>query len=107
MCGCEIPILGGVSGEFEELGGEVLEDRGEVDGGAGSDSLGEPSLAKVSIAGGVVCENRAIDRAIRPTGNWSPALADREDLPPFWNIGCGISKASNANSLLEQSYSLR
>ena len=33
-------FLGGVSGELEDLSGEVLKDGGEVDGGTGSNSLG-------------------------------------------------------------------
>ena len=41
-------VLGGVAGQLEELGGEVLEHRGEVDGGSSSESLGETALAEVS-----------------------------------------------------------
>jgi hypothetical protein len=33
-------FLGGVSGELEDLSGEVLKDGGEVDGGTSSNSLG-------------------------------------------------------------------
>ena len=33
-------VTGGVTGELEDLGGEVLEDGSEVDGGAGTDTLG-------------------------------------------------------------------
>ena len=33
-------VLGGVSGEFEDLSGEVLKDGGEVDGCSCSDSFG-------------------------------------------------------------------
>ena len=33
-------VLGGVSGEFENFSGQVLEDGCEVDGGTGSDSFG-------------------------------------------------------------------
>ena len=32
-------VTGGVTGELEDLGGQVLEDRGEVDGGTGTDTL--------------------------------------------------------------------
>ena len=41
-------VLGGVSGQLQELGGEVLEDGGEVHGSTGTYALGEASLAKVS-----------------------------------------------------------
>ena len=41
-------VLGGVSGEFEQLGGEVLEDGGHVDRSSRADTLGETSLTKVS-----------------------------------------------------------
>ncbi len=33
-------VAGGVTGELEDLGGEVLEDGGEVDGGTRTDTLG-------------------------------------------------------------------
>jgi hypothetical protein len=33
-------VAGGVTGELEDLGGEVLEDGGEVDGGTRTDALG-------------------------------------------------------------------
>ena len=33
-------VLGGVSGQFEDLSSEILEDGGEVDGGTSSDSFG-------------------------------------------------------------------
>ena len=41
-------ILSGVSGELEELSGEVLEDGGQVDWCTGSDSLGVSALTEVS-----------------------------------------------------------
>ncbi|CAM0876344.1 unnamed protein product [Alopecurus aequalis] len=41
-------VLGGVSGELQQLGGEVLEDGGEVDGGAGADALGVSALLEVA-----------------------------------------------------------
>ena len=41
-------VLGGVSGEFEELRGEVLEGGGHVDRSTRADTLGETSLTKVS-----------------------------------------------------------
>ena len=37
-------VLGGVPGELQHLGGEVLEDGGEVDRGAGADALGVAAL---------------------------------------------------------------
>uniref|UniRef100_A0A453MUL2 Uncharacterized protein n=1 Tax=Aegilops tauschii subsp. strangulata TaxID=200361 RepID=A0A453MUL2_AEGTS len=40
-------VLGRVAGELQDLGGEVLEDSGEVDGGAGSDALGVSALLEV------------------------------------------------------------
>ena len=41
-------VLGGVSGELEKFGGEVLEDGGEVHGSTGTYALGEASLTKIS-----------------------------------------------------------
>ena len=41
-------VLSGVSSEFEDLSGEVLEDGSEVHGGTGSDSLGESALLEES-----------------------------------------------------------
>ena len=41
-------VLGGVSGELEQLGGQVLEDGGEVDRRSRTDTLGETSLAEES-----------------------------------------------------------
>ncbi|EMS55803.1 hypothetical protein CFC21_051803 [Triticum aestivum] len=38
-------VLGGVPGELQKLGGEVLEDGGEVYGGAGADALGVAALS--------------------------------------------------------------
>ena len=40
-------VLGGVAGQLKELGGEVLEHRGEVDGGASADTLGVSALAEI------------------------------------------------------------
>ena len=40
-------ILGGIPGKLQQLGGEVLEDGGHVDGGAGTNPLGESALAKI------------------------------------------------------------
>ena len=51
-------VLGGVSGEFQKFRGEVLEDGGEVDRGAGTDSRGETSLTEVS--------SHAADRELKP-----------------------------------------
>ena len=41
-------VLGGVAGEFEKLGGEVLEYRGHVDRSSRAGSLGEATLAEVA-----------------------------------------------------------
>ena len=41
-------VAGGVSGELEDLGSEVLEDGGEVDAGANSDALGVATLLQVA-----------------------------------------------------------
>ena len=41
-------VTGGVSGEFEDLGTEVLKDGGKVDGGSGSHAGGVLSLTKVT-----------------------------------------------------------
>merc|ERR550514_2244600 len=41
-------VLGGVTGELENLGGEVLKDGSEVDWGTGSNSLGVSSLLQES-----------------------------------------------------------
>ena len=41
-------VLGGVSGELEDLSGEVLKDGSEVHWGTGSDSLGVSSLLQVA-----------------------------------------------------------
>ena len=41
-------VAGGVAGELEDLGGEVLEDGGEVDAGANSDALGVATLLQVA-----------------------------------------------------------
>jgi len=41
-----LEVLGGVTGQLEHLGGQVLQDGGSVDGGCGSDSVpgGDSSL---------------------------------------------------------------
>ena len=39
-------VPGGVAGELEDLGGEILHDGGQVDRGSGSNSLGVVSLAE-------------------------------------------------------------
>ena len=41
-------VAGGVAGELKDLGGEVLEDRGEVHGGTGTDAGGV--LASLEVA---------------------------------------------------------
>jgi hypothetical protein len=41
-------VAGGVAGELEDLGGEVLEDGGEVDAGTDSDALGVAALLQVA-----------------------------------------------------------
>ena len=41
-------VAGGVAGELKDLGGEVLEDRGEVHGGTGTDAGGV--LANLEVA---------------------------------------------------------
>ena len=41
-------VTGGVSGEFEDLGTEVLKDGGKVDGGSGSHAGGVLSLTEVT-----------------------------------------------------------
>uniref|UniRef100_A0A8R7Q6P1 Uncharacterized protein n=1 Tax=Triticum urartu TaxID=4572 RepID=A0A8R7Q6P1_TRIUA len=41
-------VLGGVPGELQQLGGEVLEDGGKVNGGAGADALGVAALLEVA-----------------------------------------------------------
>uniref|UniRef100_A0A453MZF9 Uncharacterized protein n=1 Tax=Aegilops tauschii subsp. strangulata TaxID=200361 RepID=A0A453MZF9_AEGTS len=41
-------VLGRVAGELQDLGGEVLEDGGEVDGGAGADALRVAALLEVA-----------------------------------------------------------
>jgi len=41
-------VAGGVSGELEDLGGQVLKDGGEVDGGAGADARRELALLQVA-----------------------------------------------------------
>ena len=41
-------VAGGVAGELEDLGAEVLEDGGEVDGGAGAHAGGVLALAEVA-----------------------------------------------------------
>uniref|UniRef100_A0A453MUE8 Uncharacterized protein n=1 Tax=Aegilops tauschii subsp. strangulata TaxID=200361 RepID=A0A453MUE8_AEGTS len=41
-------VLGRVAGKLQDLGGEVLEDGGEVDGGAGADPLGVAALLEVA-----------------------------------------------------------
>ena len=40
-------VAGGVPGELKSLGGEVLEDSGQVDGGAGADAGGVAAVAAV------------------------------------------------------------
>jgi hypothetical protein len=42
-------ITGGVTSEFENLGGEVLEDGGEVDGCTGTDTLGVVALLEETV----------------------------------------------------------
>ena len=41
-------VLGGVTGELEDLSGKVLKDGSKIDGGSGSDSLGVSSLLEES-----------------------------------------------------------
>ena len=41
-------VLGGVSGELEDLSSEVLEDGSEVDGGSSSDSFGVVGMSEES-----------------------------------------------------------
>ena len=41
-------VLGGISGEFEDFGSEVLEDGGQIDGGSGTDSLGVVGVSEES-----------------------------------------------------------
>ena len=41
-------VAGGVAGELQDLRAEVLEDRGEVDGGAGAHAGGVLALAEVA-----------------------------------------------------------
>lgn len=51
-------VLGGVTGEFENLGGEVLEDGGGVDGSLGSDThvvLGAGLEVTVDTTDGELC----------------------------------------------------
>ena len=42
-------VSGGVSGQLENLGGEVLKDGSQVDWGTGTHSLGVVSLAEESV----------------------------------------------------------
>lgn len=42
-------VTGGVTGELENLGSEVLEDGGEVDGGTGTDTLGVVAALKETV----------------------------------------------------------
>ena len=42
-------VTGGVTGELEDLGGEVLEDGSEVDGGTGTDTLGVVAALKETV----------------------------------------------------------
>ena len=41
-------VLGGVAGKLKELGGEVLEYRGQIDRSSRTDALGKATLAKVA-----------------------------------------------------------
>ena len=41
-------VLGSVSGKFQDLSSEVLEDGSQVDGGTGTDSLGVVSVSQKS-----------------------------------------------------------
>ena len=42
-------VAGGVSGQLENLGRQVLKDGGQVHGGTGSDAVGVASLAQVAV----------------------------------------------------------
>ena len=42
-------VTGSVSGQLKDLSGQVLHDRGHVDGGSGSNSLGVVALAKETV----------------------------------------------------------
>ena len=42
-------VAGGVSGQFEHLGGQVLHDSGQVDGRAGSRAFGIVALAQQPV----------------------------------------------------------
>ena len=42
-------VAGGVAGQLEDLGGEVLEDGGQVDRGAGGDALAVVAVLEVAV----------------------------------------------------------
>jgi len=42
-------VTGSVASQLENLGGEVLEDGGQVDGGTGTDTLGVVALAEQTV----------------------------------------------------------
>ena len=42
-------VSGGVAGQLEHLGGQVLHDGSQVDGGSGSDALGVVALPKQTV----------------------------------------------------------
>jgi len=70
-------VAGGVAGELEDLGREVLEDGGEVDGRAGTDTL---SVVAWRVSGARASADGPLRRRrwIRPTGNERPALDERD-----------------------------
>ena len=46
----DLEILGGISCQLEDLGGEILEDGGAVDGGGGSNTTcGETAALQVTV----------------------------------------------------------
>ena len=70
-------IPGGVPGELKDLRGEILHHGGHVDGGPGAHPLGVVALPATSSA----TDLRSL--WILPTGNWRPALLERDLALPF------------------------
>lgn len=46
---CLLVVTGGVASQLEDLGSEVLEDGGQVDGSTGTDTLGVVALAEKTV----------------------------------------------------------
>ena len=77
-------VPGSVPGELEDFRGEVLHDSGHVDGSSRAHPLGVVAFPEgwgVKLAPTIRTDLRSL--WILPTGNWRPALLERDLALPF------------------------